>query len=264
MTTSAQVIEHQADMTAIQTIAVAELLREAGDLAGMDPDAAASMLRELVADLLSVYGDEAAVEAADFYDELREAAVTAAVAAFAAQLAPDLSPDDVQEALSWPLAPLFGNPVDFAAALNRTAGVLGGMVGMMGQNTIAGSAAADPAGTRYARHASANACAFCRLMATRGATFRTKESALYVVGEIDPRSGGTRRGPRGTQPIGEKYHDFCKCIVVPVFPGDELEEAPYVADWRDDYEAAAKAAGGSKRANLADILAHMREASGAR
>lgn len=264
MTTIEQVAEHQADMTAIQTLAIAELLTEAGDLAEMAPTRAASLLRELVVDMLAIYGDEAAVEAADFYDELREAAVTGAVTAFAAQLAPDLPTDEVQEALSWPLAPLFADVPDPATALTRTAGELGSLVGMMGQNTISGSAAVDPVGTRYARHASANACAFCQLMATRGAKFRTEESALYVVGEIDPRNGGTRRGPRGTQPLGEKYHDFCKCIVVPVFPGDQLEEAPYVADWRENYEAAAKAAGGPTKANLPAILAGMRERSGAR
>lgn len=264
MTTIEQVQEHQADMTAIQTLAIADLLAEAGDLAEVSPARAASLMRELVVDLVGVYGDEAAVEAADFYDELREAAVTATAVAFAAQIAPDLSTDEIQGALSWPLAPLFADVPDVDTAINRVAGKLGSLVGMMGQNTISLSAAVDPVGTRYARHASANACAFCQLMATRGAKYRSKDSAEFVVGEIDPRRGGQARSPRGTQPEGEKYHDFCKCIAVPVFPGDTLEEAPYVADWRQAYEDAAKAAGGPTRANLSQILANMRVATGAR
>jgi hypothetical protein len=101
-------------------------------------------------------------------------------------------------------------------------------------------------------------------MATRGATYVTKESALYVVGEIDPRTHEQTRAPRGPQPEGEKYHDDCRCIAVPQFPGDTLETPDYAAGWFNDYKAAAKAAGGSKRADLPTILANMRILTGAR
>jgi len=38
-------------------------------------------------------------------------------------------------------------------------------------------------GTLWARHASANACGFCRVLATRGAVYHSEESATRVIGE---------------------------------------------------------------------------------
>lgn len=85
-------------------------------------------------------------------------------------------------------------------------------------------------GTVWARHASANACGFCRVMATKGPVYRSKQSALVVVG---------RRGkPRGTRAIGAKWHDNCHCTPIAVRPGGSYEPAPWVEQWKDDYEQA--------------------------
>lgn len=48
-------------------------------------------------------------------------------------------------------------------------------------------------GTRWARHAAANACSFCRMLATRGAVYRTKNDALRVSGRSIELTTSDRR-----------------------------------------------------------------------
>lgn len=67
-------------------------------------------------------------------------------------------------------------------------------------------------GIRWARHASANACGFCRMLATRGAVYTSQTRAL-------------------------KAHDHCHCLAVPDRDG-AYEPAPYVEQWNKDYVAA--------------------------
>lgn len=130
----------------------------------------------------------------------------------------------------------------------------------------------DEPGTRWARYASANACSFCRMLATRAAVYRSRESAVSVVGRsIDittadrrhiaagqttrdealarrasysnaraARKSGKSVGDRktgrlrGTSGYGSKYHDHCRCIAVPVRPGTYYEPPDYVNQWEDD------------------------------
>lgn len=80
---------------------------------------------------------------------------------------------------------------------------------------------------KWARHASANACAFCRLLATRGAVYGSKSKAL-------------------------KAHDACKCLAVPVRTGVYKPPA-YVRQWKSDYKAAVRAVGGDPK----DIVRYM-------
>lgn len=82
---------------------------------------------------------------------------------------------------------------------------------------------------RFARYASANACPWCRVLATRGAEYRTSETAV-------------------------KGHDGCHCIAVPVRGGDTYTPPDYVSQWTDEYNAAREQVGGS----LDDIVNHLR------
>jgi hypothetical protein len=85
---------------------------------------------------------------------------------------------------------------------------------------------------KFARYASANACPWCRVLATREAAYHTADSAV-------------------------KGHDNCHCIAVPVRDGDSYTPPDYVAQWTDEYNAARDSVGG----NLNDIVNHMRKAS---
>lgn len=121
---------------------------------------------------------------------------------------------------------------------------------------------AEATGSRWIRVARADACEFCKLLATRtdeNYTYRSKEAALGVVGrsvnlsdadrraiasgqmtrqealerrdrmattyQIGRRKGQARsRRLRGTRQYGAKYHDFCHCTAKEIPAGvDALE-----------------------------------------
>jgi hypothetical protein len=156
---------------------------------------------------------------------------------------------------------------------------------------------AEKEGTKWARHASANACSFCRILSTRLGVYASEAAAQSVVGRgkdlspmerrmrastaglpfrprFDSRGaaidasavalGGNKRRAgkggkgrflaggagqtRGSQKLGEPYHDNCHCIAVPVRNG-MYEPPDYVAQWDQDYgdaRAALKASGDVK------------------
>ena len=120
------------------------------------------------------------------------------------------------------------------------------------RETIVENAEVEP-GARWARHASANACEFCRMVATRGAVYTSESAASRVGGRgvdestnIGRRRGGRARGirARGNQSIGDKYHDHCHCIAVPVRPGQSYNPPSYVEEWEAEYTRARQAADG--------------------
>lgn len=131
-------------------------------------------------------------------------------------------------------------------------------------------------GTRWAREARADACPFCKILTTRGAVYWSEASALSVVGrtpnlELGDRrqihAGGLTRAEamarrqkyrswkqagkagkmvgefrvgalRGTRQYGEKYHDDCYCVAVPIRPGGVYVPPDYAESWERDYSDA--------------------------
>lgn len=246
MATQAEVLAHRetvGDLADLAAFEVREFLRSLGT---EDPRRIAKAVREFLPAVAAAYTLASTTMAADWYEDLRtEAAVAAAFSAVILD-APDT--DVLQDAIGYALVPLFSDvtaPADAAGNLERLAKevVTGG-----DRQTIQANATRDKAAPRYARHASANACAFCRMLATRGAEYRSEETALRVV--LDR--------PRNKRGIGEKYHNDCHCTAVPVWGSrSSYEEAPYVAGWREAYYDATKELGGAKDTKA--ILAHMRE-----
>ncbi|WP_100454900.1 VG15 protein [Mycobacteroides abscessus] len=146
------------------------------------------------------------------------------------------------------------------------------------RRTISDNVEREP-GARWARYASANACNFCKMLATRGAVYTSEASALGVTGRSvnletsDRRAiaagqmtrdealarrstfrsareagkrgrqvGDARVGAlRGSQQYGDKYHDWCHCIAVAVRPGGSYEPPSYVEQWDKQYAAAVTA-----------------------
>ena len=78
-------------------------------------------------------------------------------------------------------------------------------------------------GVTWARYASANACPFCRMLATRSDVYSSEAAA----------GGG-----------GSNYHDNCRCMAVPVRGGDTYSPPPYVEKWEAEYSEARAAADG--------------------
>lgn len=178
------------------------------------PSGIALPLASVLAEVADQYGAAAATLAADWYEEARfDAGFTDAFT-----VAPAALPDQSRfNALArWGVGPLFGANPDPATALSRVSGGLQRIVLGQARDTTVGAIAEDPANPTYARHASANACAFCALVASRGPVYTSEATAG----------------------LGARYHDDCHCAVVEVFPGQEYAEAPYVAKWRDAYNEA--------------------------
>lgn len=157
-------------------------------------------------------------------------------------------------------------------------------------------------GSRWVRHARADACAFCRMLATRhddpDTWYRTSESALDVVGRslnltvadqraiasgqitkeaalarrekyaIGRRKGQTKvRQQRGKRAVGSTgYHDHCHCQALEVREGQEYDPPGYVLEWSETYKRAWKAVPeGTSYANdgaLKALLSEWRQIDG--
>lgn len=93
-------------------------------------------------------------------------------------------------------------------------GVASGSVFDVSRETV--SKNAEREGVRWALHASANACGWCRMRATRGATYTSRKAA-------------------------QASHGGCHCVAVPDRGDGSFIEAPYIAQWRKDYGNAIRA-----------------------
>lgn len=277
MATLAEAQAHQQAVADLTTLAQAELVTAWRSVDLADPEAVAGTLREVLPDLAAVYSLAGATLAADFYESLRDAARIGG--SFAASLADTVSPERVQALVGWGTAPLFPPrggtqptvEADPDKALSRLSGGLQRVVANADRDTIASNAERDPADATWARHASANACAFCALLATRGAVYASESAALRVGGrgtDVATNVGRTRgrkaKGvrARGTQAIGDRYHDDCRCVAVPEWPDAPLEEAPYVQQWREKYNEAKVTGGKYGAIDLKATLAEMRQTLG--
>lgn len=261
--------ERQRAYAALAALAARELAAIWARLDLRNLDRLTDPLAMILAALSDKYGAAAAALAADWYDEARVDA--AALGAFAA--IPAAAPDmERLEILSrWGVGPLYGAAPRPDAALSRISGGLQRVVLDQARSTVEESAALDPAKPRFARHASANACAFCALMASRGPVYHSEASALTVVGRgtdvstnVGRKRGRRAKGirARGSRGLGEKYHDDCHCAVVEVFDGQDYEEAPYVAGWRETYNDVKVTGGQYGAIDLRATLAEMRKSLG--
>lgn len=261
--------ERQRALTALAALSTRELAAIWRKLNLSRPDRLREPLAELLAQIADKYGAPAATLAADWYDEAR--ADAGAPGSFRA------SPADLPEAArfeslaGWSVDALFGATPDSPLALSRVSGGLSRIVFDQARDTTVAAVELDPAGPTYARHASANACAFCKMLATRGATYTSAESAATVVGrgtDVSTNIGRTRGRKalgireRGTQSLGAKYHDHCKCTAIEVFPGETYEEAPYVHEWRETYNESRVFGGKYGAIDVKATLAEMRKALG--
>jgi hypothetical protein len=140
-----------------------------------------------------------------------------------------------------------------ARVIQRLSGATQRYVTTAARDTITENAERE--GVRWARHAQPDACAFCRLLATRGPDYLTKESAKFV---------GTSGRLRGERKVGELYHDDCGCEPVPVRAGDSYEPPAYVARWTTQYNDAYEEGDGDFRSILSAMRQAERERGGSR
>ncbi|MBF6459811.1 hypothetical protein IU433_12265 [Nocardia puris] len=141
---------------------------------------------------------------------------------------------------------------EIAAELSRK---IQRMIRQAARDTIVANAARDPSTARWARVPKGPVtCAFCLVMASRGAVYTSRAAATSVIG---------RRGrPRGSRALGERYHDECDCEAVPIW--DEDEDFPDGYNPDDLYQQYRDARDAVKSGDLRTILAELRRQQGLR
>ena len=101
-------------------------------------------------------------------------------------------------------------------------------------------------------------CAFCGMLASRGAVY-TAETGGKVVGRGVPVGQGKGRGskgrgrgikPRGSRRVGEDFHDHCRCRVVVLTDKNEAELQATADKYYDAYADAYKATGKNVERNV--------------
>lgn len=270
-----------ADTATLGTRDVVQLFRQYSD----NPDFAV-ILGAAFPEIVGQYAQAAALVTAQAYDEWAPELPYHAVPVV------DLPAERIAKTIAWALyARGAGTPLD------RIVGALVRMIFDGSRNTVLANLdfeyadypdpGPEPEGTRWARYASANACGFCRVLATRKAVYRSAADALTVTGRstnlelsdrrmiaagtatVDERLAARRfysrdskwgrtgeakvRRPRGSRALGSKYHDHCHCMVVAVRPGQYYNPPDYVQQWQKDYNAA-HAEHGSNLAAIANAM----------
>lgn len=142
------------------------------------------------------------------------------------------------------------------AAMNRISSKLIGYSDRRVQNVyrdvVHQASLGDPYSVGWQRIAYAGCCAFCRMLAGRGAVYKTNASASFVVGRGVIRKVRGRPKQRGRKTrawerpdhrqireLHTTYHDNCQCKVIPrfTFNGAEMPLPPLLQFMQDKYQA---------------------------
>lgn len=246
---------------------------------GLDPVEIRTLLIQACPDLVLPYVSAATQMSAQWYDEQLPDSVYRAVAAPLPEAA------ELAASASWASGPAFDAAVGIATSVSPAdllSGSLQRRVFNGSRMTVVRNAMREE-GATWARYASANACAFCRMLAIRGATYSSKEAATTVVGRgkamdttdaaIRAAGGDRRQGGqfaaggvkmRGSRKGGDRFHDHCRCMAVPVRPGETYKPPPYVEDWQQQYVDATRMVEKGKPLTASEVLANMRKLEGER
>jgi hypothetical protein len=156
--------------------------------------------------LSRTYGEVSAVAAADFYEEARASSV--ARGRFAAALAESSAPLTIRRRLNWMTDPLFDG--DAASAFSRMSVTVDEAALQDGRNTVMMNAERDRARTRFARVPVGKTCAWCLMLASRGAVYRSAASAgaarQYHGGDCDCQPVPSWDGGKDLPPSYDEGH----------------------------------------------------------
>ena len=178
------------------------------------PEMVRDALLEAVPALSDAYGDMAATVAAEWYEDVRMKELGESYASRLGSTAPRGAVDG---SVRWAAGELFTDHPD--GALNLLRGSLQRHIMYGARDTVARNAQLDPAKPRFAVvPSSADPCAWCAVMASRGWVYATRESA---------------------EKHTNSYHDNCKCQVVPSFDASKAHIEGYDPDkYYEQYSAA--------------------------
>lgn len=202
-------------------------------LEGQDKETLFRGLQAGVPEIVELYRNAQADAAMVFYSETQGVGYSRAAATAVGRV----NVKQMEQALRYAV---------FAAGVSSPVGLISGVIQQMvlGGGRDYANAAFAQAGAGWYRAARADACAFCRMLATRGAT------------EWMPYSSANAAFSKGG-PSGYQYHKHCRCI--PVL-ASEYEVPEYVNAWAETYYKASEEL--STTTNFRAILSRMREIDG--
>ncbi|RLP74359.1 hypothetical protein D9V32_13505 [Mycetocola tolaasinivorans] len=189
------------------------------------------LLTEVIPDLAGPYLTSSGDLAATWYEDLRQAVSARGTFHVQGQTV-GVQRSQSNAVARWAVAPLIDGDTD--GVLSRLGGAVQRMIFDSARGVIEGNTRRDPVRVGFQRMARPGCCAFCGMLASRGAVYRTEGSAGGVVGRGSTRTGIDASGrrlaggvgggikARGSAELDHKYHDDCRCIVMPVFVGTEL------------------------------------------
>lgn len=169
---------------------------------------------------------------------------------FVARVAEPITPDRLLNSANWALGG------DGVQGLARMQGSMQRAVYDGARDTVVLNAEATR--SRWIRVARANACEFCRMLATRSGDYAylTRESAQTVTGTL------ARNRRKGARKMGSKFHDDCYCTAVEVRDNQSVEDVltedklRLYEQWSDEYDKAVANAGTT---DTKKVLAAWRE-----
>lgn len=131
----------------------------------------------------------------------------------------------VDESVRWATRELWSTDPDIETSKTNVSGVMDRLVLDQGRQTFLGAVKADRKAQGWARVPEPGCCAFCALLSTRGAVYRTERSGSF------------------------KSHDHCRCHVEAVF--NSYEPSAEVRQLQSIYNQAKVGAKGPKATRLA-------------
>lgn len=134
-------------------------------------------------------------------------------------------------------------------------------------DTMIGNAQIQHQEMRSQRVPAPGCCAFCAMLASRFADYKSTRSAGEVVGRGIPVGEGKGHGSfgkgrglktRGSQALGEKFHDDCRCKIVIVTAKNEAELQTLADGYYDSYRDSADKVNDGLTLKVTDISSEER------
>ena len=243
----------------LSVAALADLRGLLDGLQGTSPERTQMVLHEAFPEVFDPFVSATSAVSASFYEEVRD--MSGVKGSFAAQTLDSVEVDRWRSLVGFGTAPAVFEQGGMALVYSLLSGGLTRVLTEMAADTVIGNAGLDPAPMAYQRVPQPGCCAFCGMLASRGASettaYSSEESALRVVGrgvhveKTRGRRGGQGKGigARGSRKIGEKFHDHCKCRAVPVTEGNSVQMQADAEKYFDAYGAARDKVSAARRAD---------------
>jgi hypothetical protein len=241
MATRRQVDDYREAVNDLSTLAIGDLNEAIGFVSEESPVNQRNSLIRLLPQVVTPYVTAASDLAATWYEDLRANAVGGP---FYATSNAAVSASQINALVRFGVKPLFGQ--SGSTVLSLMGGGVQKLVAGAGRSTIDTNIARDRVKVGYARIPQAGCCAFCGLMASRGAVYGSAETA-----------GASK-----------KFHNFCRCVVIPVFAGAEnpayTETRSKFLDLYRQTDGLVENKNGEKVTNLKATLASWRKEHGSK